>query len=479
MAKLLGIDVGTSGCRALVVDEFGTVLKEATSEHATSIPRPGWSEQDPEDWWHGVQTCLQKLDEPNPDAIGLTGQMHGSVFLDSSGDIVRPAILWNDQRTTEECELIDQAVGRSLVREITRNPPLTGFQLPKVLWLRRNEPQSFDHVEKVLLPKDYIRFKLSGEFGTDVSDASGTGNFDVSRRNWSPEMSSALNLAGSLFPDVGESTDILAKSIAGPNLRSGIPIVAGAGDQAAGAVGTGAVERGILSLSLGTSGVVFTALDDASYDHNGSVHTFCHANGAWHAMGVMLSCGGAIKWFRDQVAGGRAYEDLTTMAADVEPGAGGVTFLPYLTGERSPYNDPYARSSWSGLSQEHGMAHLTRAVYEGATFGLLDCFDAIKQLGTDGYDIRVTGGGARSPFWVQMIADVLQAPCSTLETEEGPAYGAAILAGVGIGVWASVADACRQVVKKRGKVIPSGADYSKAVSRYRELYRTQRTWNVG
>jgi xylulokinase len=479
MAKLLGIDVGTSGCRALVMDESGVILKEATSEYAPSIPRPGWSEQDPHDWWNGIQTCLAKLDEPNPDAIGLTGQMHGSVFLDAAGEVLRPAILWNDQRTIAECQFIEESVGHGRVREITRNPPLTGFQLPKVVWLRRNEPEVFGRVRKVLLPKDYIRFKLSGQFVSDVSDASGTGNFDVARRNWSPEIAGALDLPESLFPDVRESFEVSAKSVAHPFLSEGVAIVAGAGDQAAGAIGTGTVEPGIFSISLGTSGVVFTALDGASFDPNGSVHTFCHANGAWHAMGVMLSCGGAVKWLRDQIGGGRSYEELTGMAAKVQPGSDGVSFLPYLTGERTPHNDPAARACWAGLAQEHGLANMARAVYEGATFGLLDCYDSLKMVGAGADDVRITGGGARSSFWVQMIADAFQKTCTLLETEEGPAHGAAILGGVGIGLWPSVSEACRQVVKKRAEILPSGADYAKAVSRYRELYQCQRKWNLG
>lgn len=479
MAKLLGIDVGTSGCKVLLIDENGRILKSASAEYPLHIPQPMWSEQNPEDWWIGVQSCLKEIGEHTPDAIGLTGQMHGAVFLDDANHVIRPAILWNDQRTVAECEEIDRVVGQERVRAITCNPPLTGFQLPKILWLRNNEPDNYRRLARVLLPKDYIRFKLSGVLATEVSDASGTGVLDVPSRIWSSEILEALGLNGSLLPDVSESSAVTGQTWEHPFLAAGVPIVGGGGDQAAGAVGTGAVEPGVVSVSLGTSGVVFSAIDSAEYDPHGAVHTFCHANGGWHAMGVMLSCGGALRWYRDTFGNGRNYDQISESAAKVAVGCEGLTFLPYLTGERSPHNDPYARASWSGATLAHGADHFARSVFEGMSFGLRDGFDALKKLGASSGEIRVTSGGAKSDFWVQMLADVLETPCVTLEVDEGPAFGAAILAGVGIGLWQDVQTACRQVVKIRRRFEPSGVDYSKAQKNYRALYSSLKDWNVG
>ena len=478
MARLLGIDVGTSGCKAIVIDESGRVIKNASAEYPLSTPSPLWSEQNPEDWWNGVQSCLHELDERNPDAIGLTGQMHGAVFLDGANSVIRPAILWNDQRTVAECEEIDRVVGPDRVRQITCNPPLTGFQVPKVLWLRNNEPHAFAELEKVVLPKDYIRFKLSGEFRTEVSDASGTGVFDVPAREWSTEMMESLGLPRNLFPDAAESRELTANSVRCKHLDDGVPVAGGGGDQAAGAVGTGAVEPGVVSLSLGTSGVVFTALSSPRYDPGGAAHTFCHANNAWHAMGVMLSCGGALRWFRDTFGAGAGYDDLSRDAANVSPGCEGLTFLPYLTGERTPHNDPFARASWSGATLSHGRAHFARSVFEGITFGLLDGYRVLQHLGVEGTEIRVTGGGAKSRFWVQMIADAFDKPCVTLETEEGPAFGAALLAGVGAGLWPDVAAACRATVRTKDRFEPSGVDYSNRFNKYADLYSRLKEWNV-
>lgn len=478
MAKLLGIDVGTSGCKVLLIDEDGRILKSASAEYPLHIPQPMWSEQDPEDWWNGVQSCLKEIGGANPDAIGLTGQMHGAVFLDEANQVIRPAILWNDQRTVAECEEIDRVVGKEAVRRITGNPPLTGFQLPKILWLRNHEPENYRRLRKVLLPKDYIRFRLSGVFAGEVSDASGTGVFDVPGRRWSTEMMSALDLSPSLFPEIAESSVATSVTKDHEDLRDGIPIVGGGGDQAAGAVGTGAVEPGVVSVSLGTSGVVFSAIESAQYDPGGAVHTFCHANGGWHAMGVMLSCGGALRWYRDTFGNGKSYDQIAEGAAKIPAGSEGLTFLPYLTGERSPHNDPYARASWSGATLAHGSDHFARSVFEGISFGLRDGFDALKNLGARGGEIRVTSGGAKSEFWVQMLADVFQSPCTTLESDEGPAFGAAILAGVGSGIWPSVQVACRVVIRPKTRLEPSGIDYSKAQNKYRALYSSLKDWNV-
>ncbi|HVT13420.1 MAG TPA: xylulokinase [Fimbriimonadaceae bacterium] len=472
MAKLLGIDIGTSGCKVLLVDETGRVLKQASAEYPLSVPRPTWSEQNPEDWWAGVQGCLADIGEEKPDAIGLTGQMHGAVFLDASLEVVRPAILWNDQRTVEECEEIDRAVGRDRLMEITCNPPLTGFQLPKILWLRNHELSNYHRTRHVLLPKDYIRLKLTGELASEVSDASGTGLLDVPSRAWSSELMDVLEIEPSLLPECAESFTVTSKT------AGGIPVVGGGGDQAAAAVGTGAVEEGVISVSLGTSGVVFTSLPSPKYDAKGAAHTFCHANGGWHAMGVMLSCGGALRWYRDTLAQGMAYDRIAAEAETSEPGADGLTFLPYLTGERCPHNDPFARAAFAGMTLGHRHADLSRAVFEGISFGLLDCMNLVRDLGATADDIRVTSGGSKSRLWLQMLADLFDAPCTTLEVDEGPAFGAAILAGVGIGIWPNVKSACKQVVKPKATTRPQGKDYAKAYARYRALYAATKPWNL-
>ncbi|MHB8635587.1 MAG: xylulokinase [Fimbriimonadaceae bacterium] len=470
MARLLGIDIGTSGCKALLINESGNVLKQASAEYALSTPRPLWSEQDPEDWWAGVQHCLAHIEE-KPDAIGLTGQMHGAVFLDAADNVIRPAILWNDQRTAAECAVIDRDVSPERVRAITGNPPLTGFQLPKVLWLRANEPGNYARVRSVLLPKDFIRMKLSRVKATDASDASGTGAFDVNLRNWSTDLLDVLKVPPSFFPQVFESDEVCAET------ANGVPIVAGAGDQAAGAVGTGAVVPGVTSVSLGTSGVVFTSLAEPRYDPAGAVHTFCHANRGWHAMGVMLSCGGALRWFRDAVSPGTPYDELTAKAAQAPAGCDGLSFLPYLTGERTPHNDPCARAAWAGLTLSHTRAHLARAVLEGVTFGLYDGFEVLKTLGADATELRVTSGGAKSRFWLQLVADVFGLPCVTLKSDEGPAFGAAVLAGVGIGAFPNIQSAAQQTVRVRDTTEPSGVDYLESRERYRNLYSSLKTWN--
>jgi len=471
MAKLLGIDVGTSGCKVLLIDETGSVLQQASAEYPLSVPRPMWSEQNPEDWWAGVQKCLSEFDLSSIDAIGVTGQMHGAVFLDADDQVIRPAILWNDQRTVAECQQIDQEVGADLVRAITCNPPLTGFQVPKLLWLRNHEPQNYSRVQSVLLPKDYIRFKLTGVKATEVSDASGTGVFDVPNRKWSSQMLKALDLPESFFPQCFESHVVTGKT------TGGIPVVGGGGDQAAGAVGTGAVAPGVISVSLGTSGVVFTAIDDANYDKSGAAHTFCHANEKWHAMGVMLSCGGALRWYRDTLSQGMNYDQISAEAETTTPGSDGLIFLPYLTGERCPHNDPYARGAFAGLNLSHTHAHLSRAVFEGISFGLLDGLNLLLGLGAQSDEIRVTSGGAKSRFWIQMLADVFGRPCSTLECDEGPAYGAAILAGVGIQLWPDVQTACRSTIRPKATIAPSGTDFSGLYVKYRQLYEKTRDWN--
>lgn len=476
MARLLGIDIGTSGCKVILIDEAGTILRQASAEYPISVPQAGWTEQNPQDWWTGVESCLAEINEPAPDAIGVTGQMHGSVFLDAQGEVVRPALLWNDQRTVLECEQIEQTVGSERLKELTCNPALTGFQLPKLLWMRNNEPQNFSQVRQVLLPKDYIRFKLTGAYATEVSDASGTGIFDVKNRTWSEPVASALGISLDLFPQVFESDQITAPTTQQPSLNAGIAVVGGGGDQAAAAVGTGAVEPGIISVSLGTSGVVFTSIPSNDHDPSGAAHTFCHANRGWHAMGVMLSCGGALRWYRDTLGGGRTYDQIAASAASATTDSG-MTFLPYLTGERCPHIDPAARAGFAGFGLESTQADFDRAVFEGLSFGLLGAFNLLKGLGATATEIRVTSGGSKSDFWVQMLADCFGAPCVRLSVDEGPAMGAAILAGVGIGIWPNVETACKAVVKVAGSIAPGDTDYSASFDRYSTLYPALKAWN--
>ncbi|MBI5708678.1 MAG: xylulokinase [Armatimonadetes bacterium] len=475
MAKFLGIDVGTSGCKVLLIDEKGTLLKQASAEYPLETPKPLWTQQNPEDWWLGVQRCLQEIGEPRPDAIGLTGQMHGAVFLDAKGEVVRPAILWNDQRTVDECAEMDRKVGPERMMALTCNPPLTGFQAPKVLWLRNHEPENFARTKHILLPKDYIRYRLTGVMATEVSDASGTAAFDVPNRRWSEEVLSANALGQGLFPECFES-DVVSSSTVMGVLEEGVPVVGGGGDQAAGAVGTGAVVPGVVSVSLGTSGVVFTALTSPSYDPSGATHTFCHANRAWHAMGVMLSCGGAIRWVRDVLYGGSGFAQMNADAATAEQGSLGLQFLPYLAGERTPHKDPHARGGWVGATLAHSRTHLARSAFEGVTFGLADGFEVLKGLGASTSELRVTGGGAKSEFWLQMLADVFGAPCVTLSVDEGPAFGAAILAGVGAGEWPDTEAATKQVVRVASRVDPSGADYRPSMEAFRALYPALAGW---
>lgn len=477
VAKLLGIDIGTSGCKVVLIDESGKLLKQASAEYPLLTPKPMWTEQNPEDWWEGIKTCLAEIGEKNPDAIGVTGQMHGSVFLDSKDEVIRPALLWNDQRTVTECEEIDTTIGHEELMRITCNPPLTGFQLPKVLWLRKNEPENYARLKSVLLPKDYIRLKLTGEKATEVSDASGTGILEVPERTWSTAMMGQLGIDSSLFPKVFESDEITGTSLESEFLAGGIPVVGGGGDQAAAAVGTGAVDIGIISVSLGTSGVVFTSIPGPSYDAKGAAHTFCHANRSWHAMGVMLSCGGALRWFRDVFCPGESYDSISAGASSSPIGSNGVTFLPYLAGERCPHNDPHAKGVLAGMSLSTNKEDICRAVFEGVTFGLLDGFELLRNLGATAQSINVTSGGSRSDFWVQMIADAFRVPCHRLAVDEGPAFGAAILAGVGIGTWSSVSEACRKTVQIKETVLPTERDYLGYHKKYQELYKHIRPWN--
>ncbi|MEI7984708.1 MAG: xylulokinase [Armatimonadota bacterium] len=478
MARLLGIDIGTSGCKVILIDETGKLLKQASAEYPLLTPQPMWTEQNPIDWWNGVVKCLTELGERNVDAIGVTGQMHGSVFLDSNDEVIRPALLWNDQRTVEECKEIEKVIGRDELMRITCNPALSGFQLPKILWLRNNEPENFKRLKSVLLPKDYIRMMLTGEKATEVSDASGTGILNVPKRAWSVSMMESLGLPTGIFPKVFESDEVTGVTLDSTFLAAGIPVVGGGGDQAAAAVGTGAVEVGTISVSLGTSGVVFTSINGPTYDSKGASHTFCHANRSWHAMGVMLSCGGALRWFRDVFSPGESYDTIAQLAQNSQPGSNGVTFLPYLAGERCPHNDPHAKGALAGMTLSTNKDDIARSVFEGITFGLLDGFELLRSLGASAESINVTSGGSKSDFWVQMIADCFRVPCNRLAIDEGPAFGAAILAGVGIGVWDSVSSACKQAVVIQESVQPKDSEYLRYHERYRNLYTNLRSWTA-
>jgi xylulokinase len=479
---LAGLDVGTTGARAVAVDEAGVVRASASAAYPLLSPRPGWTEQDPADWWVGARSALSAVaasvrGEPVA-GLGLTGQMHGAVFLDSRDRVIRPAPLWNDQRTAAQCARITELVGARRLIELAGNPALTGFQAPKVLWLRDEEPEAYARVAGVLLPKDHVRLLLSGERATDASDASGTLLLDVRRRAWSEPILDALEIPAAWLPVVHEGPAVagsLRPAVAAElGLPAGVPIAAGGGDNAAAAVGTGVVRAGLVSSSIGTSGVVFAPADAFAPDPSGRVHAFCHAApGRWHLMGVMLAAGGSLRWWRDAIGGARTYAELCDAAAGVAPGAEGLLFLPYLTGERTPHLDPFARGAFLGLSARHGGAHLTRALMEGVVFGLRDSLEIMRGLGVAPAEIRATGGGASHPLWLELQADILGVPVVRTAADEGPAYGAALLAGVAASVFTSVEEACARVRLRPGVVEPDparGAVYEERYRLYRELY---------
>lgn len=497
MSVFLGIDVGTSGTKTLAIREDGAILAKDTVEYPLSTPRPGWSEQNPEDWWQAtiqsVQAVLRKGDVNPADVcgIGLSGQMHGSVFLDGNHNVIRPAMLWNDQRTQTECEEIEsRAGGRAALIDLVSNPALTGFTAPKILWLRNNEPQNFEKTVQVLLPKDYVRFRLTGEFATEVSDASGTLLLDVKNREWCQPLLDKLELDRSLLPEVHESevvsgklSNIAAKTL---GLPAGVAVVGGGGDQAAGAVGNGIVRDGVISATMGTSGVVFAHSEEVQTDPEGRVHTFCHAvHGKWHVMGVVLSAGGSLQWYRNQfgemesaLARGmdtEAYELMTSSAAKAPAGSEGLYFLPYLTGERTPHCDPYCRGAWIGLSLRHGRSHMVRSVMEGATYAMRDCLEIIKGMNIPITEARVSGGGARSDFWRQLQADIYGQNVCVTNSDEGPAYGVALLAAVGAGAYSDVVEACSatiEVISTTETSPTTKAVYDRAYPMYGKLYQS-------
>lgn len=499
MSVTLGIDIGTSGTKTLAIDETGRILASASAEYPCDHPRPGWSEQDPELWWQATkQTVRRVLDQAglkpaDVAGVGLSGQMHGSVFLDKNGKVVRPALLWNDQRTASECAEIEQrAGGREALIRMVANPALTGFTAPKLLWVRRHEPGAWDQVRQVLLPKDYIRYRLSGTYATEVSDASGTLLLDVANRRWSDELLGKLDLDRSLLPDCFESPEVSAKVGAigseETGLAVGTPIVGGGGDQPAGAVGNGIVRSGVVSATMGTSGVVFAHADQLGFDPLGRLQRFCHSvPGAYCAFGVVLAAGGSFQWFRNELGkaevelakaqGVDPYFLLTDEAALAGVGSEGLFFLPYLTGERTPHFDPDAKGAWIGLTVRHGRQHLIRSVLEGVTYAMRDSLELIREIGVAVTQVRVSGGGARNPLWRQIQADIYGHDVHTLNSTEGPAFGVALLAQVGTGGFASVPEACDATVRlaEQTRVDTTAlAYYDRGYAVYRQLYQDLR-----
>jgi len=468
MGALIGLDVGTTAVKALAVGDDGAVLERCEVAYPLATPRPGWAEQDPEDWWRATEEALARLGVDEPAGIGLSGQMHGLVALDDAGRVIRPAILWNDGRTGAECAEIEERVGLDRLIALTGNRALTGFTAPKLLWLRKHEPGNYARIARIMLPKDYVRLKLCGEHAIDMADASGTLLLDVARRRWSDEVLDALELDPSWLPRLLESPEVSGQT------PDGVPVAAGAGDQAAGALGVGVDRPGPLSIALGTSGVVFAALPAFAADERARVHAFCHAvPGAWHAMGVMLSAAGSLQWLRDVAAPGVAFGELVESAGAWAPGAEGLTFLPYLAGERTPHADPDARGAFTGLSLRHDRGALVRAVLEGVAYGLRDSLDLIRELGVAPERGRVSGGGARSELWLRIVASVLELPLERPVVEEGAAYGAALLGGVAGGVWPDTASAVAATLRVRGEVEPVPdwiAPYAEGRERFRALY---------
>lgn len=460
----LGIDVGTGGSRAVLIDAEGNLIASATAEHkAFASPEIGWAEQSPDDWWRAcvasIRQVLSKAKADEIGAIGFSGQMHGAVLLDQADKVLRPALLWCDQRTEKQCAEITEKIGAGHLIELVSNPAITGFTLPKLLWVRENEPEIWAHVTSILLPKDYIRLKLSGERASDVTDSSGTLLFDVQNRKWSGAMLNALGINDSLLPKVYESieiTGVVSDSAARETgLKAGTKITAGAGDNAAGAIGMGIVKAGMLSATIGTSGVVFAVTETPKIDLEGRIHTLCHAiPDRWHNTGVTQGAGLSLKWFRENFGEGANYSALTNEAAKIRAGAEGVIWLPYLMGERTPHLDANARAAFVGLTASHGKAHLARAVLEGVAFSLRDSIEIFKELGAPIEKIRLGGGGARSALWRQIQADVYGQSVEILEVDEGAAFGAAILAGVSDGAWHSVDEACEKTIRISETVEP-------------------------
>ncbi len=484
---IIGIDIGTTSTRAVIIDKNGHLVASSTKDYSLITPKPGWAEQNAEDWWDAtISTIRNALEGSNISpkdivGIGLSGQMHGSVFLNNKGEVIRPAILWCDQRTYTQCEEIYKIFGRYEFIKLSYNKALPGFTAPKILWLKEVEPENYKKVAHILLPKDYIRFKLSGKYVTEVSDASGTILMDITKRNWSTEILNGLEIDMNLLPEVYESTVITSKvNVDASNLTGlleGTPIVGGGSDNAAGAVGSGIVRSGLISDSIGTSGVVFAHSDQPLYDSQGRLHSFCHAvPGKWHLTGVTLSAGGSLKWYYENFGPSKkvmdiyldkkGYELLNKQAENISVGSDGLIFLPYLSGERTPHADPYARGVFFGISYIHTQDHFVRSIMEGVAFSQLDCLDIMRKLGITSDKIVLFGGGAKSKIWRQIISDILESKIVTLNVEEGPAFGAALIAGVGCGVYSSIEEAVHKTIKEVGLNKP----IEENVKRYKNLY---------
>ncbi|MYA59683.1 MAG: xylulokinase [Chloroflexi bacterium] len=482
----LGIDVGTTAVKALVVDAKGSVVGDAETPQELSVPQPGWSEQNPSDWWQGtidaVRAACAQAGVDDVASIGLSGQMHSSVLLDESDEVLRPAILWNDVRTTDQCQFITKKLGNSGLARFVGNPALEGFTAPKLLWVRDEEPNVFDKIRSVLLPKDYIRFLMTGEKAMEPSDAAGTLLFDIRQNRWSSGMLSALDLGASLLPPIAGSAEVAGRltpsAATALGLRMGTPVVGGGADNAAASVGSGVVKPGTMQTSIGTSGAVVAPIDRPNVDPGMRIHSFNHAvPDMWYLMGVVLSAGAALAWFRRALSGSKSpaisYDELTAEAAELSPGADGLTFLPYLTGERTPHADSSARGVFVGIHAGHERGHMVRAVMEGVTFALRDSLELMRGLNADAEESVAVGGGARSPFWRQMQADVLGVPVVTARPSGGAPYGAAILAAVGSGAFSSVPEACQAWVKPLDRLEPNPEThdaYEQAYERYGALY---------
>lgn len=484
MTFLLGLDISTTSAKALLIDERGAVIASKTTPQPISTPKPLWSEQHPADWWDGIVESIRgvlrenNLDAASIAAVGLTGQMHGLVLMDAAGEVLRPAILWNDQRTGAQCDAITERVGFERLIQLTGNRALTGFTAPKIVWVREHEPDIYARAAHMLLPKDYIRYKLTGDYAMDMSEASGTLLLDVANRRWSSEVLDALDIPAAWMPALVEGSEITgvisAEAAALTGLKAGTPVVGGGGDQAAGAVGVGAIDPGVVSLVVGTSGVVFAPLNQYRYEPQGRLHAFGHAvPGRWHFMGVTLSAAGSLQWYHDTLAHNLSFDDLLRPAADVPAGSDGLIFLPYLSGERTPHPDPLARGAFIGLTTRHTQAHMTRAVLEGVAFSLKDCFNLMANADLPAnLEIRVSGGGAKSRLWRQILADVLNATLVTTNSTEGAAYGAALLAAVGAGIFPDVKTAADAAIKTGDAVTPGDqcGDYERLYPNYGALY---------
>lgn len=496
MAYLLGIDIGTSGTKTVLFDEAGNTIASALGEYPLYQPNVGWAEQDPEDWWKATFSTIKAVlgkSGVNPSdvkGVGLSGQMHGAVLLDKDNQVLRKAIIWCDQRSSAECDQITSIIGKERLIEITANPALTGFTASKVMWVKNNEPEIFEKVKKILLPKDYIRFKLTGEFATEVSDASGMQFMDIPKRKWSSEVLDKLGIDKGLLGDVYESQEVSGKvhkaAAELTGLKEGTPVVGGAGDQAAGAVGNGIVRPGVISSTIGTSGVVFAFSENVSIDPKGRVHTFCHAvPNTWHIMGVTQGAGLSLKWFRDnfcieekrtaELMGIDPYVLMDQEADRVEAGCSGLIYLPYMMGERTPHLDPNAKGVFFGLSAKHEKQDMLRAVMEGVVYSLKDCLEIIKEMGVDVSEVRASGGGGKSKLWRQMQSDVFGTEITTINSSEGGALGVALLAGVGTGVYSSVPEACDAIIKvktRQAADMALNAKYQKFYNIYGSLYNS-------